>query len=110
VNRVFEAALEIDRFCRERLWPFCIIGGVAVQRWGEPRGTQDVDLTILTGFGVLKAFAGRVLDWHDVDGVAVRQAGRLDQKLIFRELAPLLELKGTSEAADRLRKILRKAR
>ena len=27
------------------------MGGVALQRWGEPRLTQDVDLTLLTGFG-----------------------------------------------------------
>ena len=58
---------------------------------------------------VLKAFAGRVLDWHDVKGVAIRQAGRLDEKLIFRELTPLVELKGTPEAAGRLREILRQA-
>jgi hypothetical protein len=27
--------------------PYLIIGGLAVQRWGQPRLTQDVDLTIL---------------------------------------------------------------
>ncbi len=59
---------------------------------------------------VLKTFAGRELDWADVRGVAVRQAGRLDEALIFRELEPLLELKGTPEASARLREILRKAR
>jgi len=58
---------------------------------------------------VLKAFAGREIDWLDVRGVAIRQGGRLDQKLVFRELMPLLELKGTPEAAERLREILRKA-
>ncbi len=55
---------------------------------------------------VLKAFAGRDLDWLDVRGVAVRQAGQLDEALIFRELEPLLELKGAPEAAIRLRQIL----
>jgi hypothetical protein len=58
---------------------------------------------------VLKAFAGREIDWVDVRGVAIRQGARLDQELIFRELAPLLELKGTPEAAVRLRGILRQA-
>ncbi|HEY5908188.1 MAG TPA: hypothetical protein VIZ31_09085 [Vicinamibacteria bacterium] len=58
---------------------------------------------------VLKAFAGRDLDWADVRGVAVRQTGRLDEALIFRELEPLLELKGVPEAASRLRGILRGA-
>jgi hypothetical protein len=58
---------------------------------------------------VLKAFAGRDLDWLDVQGVATRQAGRLDEDLILRELQPLLELKDAPEAADRLRRILRAA-
>jgi hypothetical protein len=56
---------------------------------------------------VLKAFAGREIDWLDVRGVAVRQAGRLDQALIFTELDPLIEIKGTPEVAERLREILR---
>ena len=59
---------------------------------------------------VLKAFAGREIDWLDVRGVAIRQAGRLDEGLIFRELNPLIELKGTPEAGERLREILRQSR
>lgn len=30
---------------------FCFIGGLAVQHWGEVRMTQDIDATVLTGFG-----------------------------------------------------------
>jgi hypothetical protein len=37
---------------------------------------------------VLKAFAGRELDWADVRGIAVRQRGRLDESQIFLELEP----------------------
>jgi hypothetical protein len=48
---VLMAANEVQLFCAERAWHFCFIGGVAVQRWGEPRFTQDVDLTLITGFG-----------------------------------------------------------
>jgi hypothetical protein len=59
---------------------------------------------------VLKAFAGRDVDWVDVAGIATRQAGRLDEGLVFRELAPLLEAKGAPDAAERLRTILRHAR
>jgi hypothetical protein len=51
VNPIFAAALELQATCLRHRWGFCFIGGVAVQRWGEPRLTQDVDLTILTGFG-----------------------------------------------------------
>jgi hypothetical protein len=59
---------------------------------------------------VLKAFAGRDLDWADIRGLAIRQAGRLDEALILRELEPLLDLKGEPEAAARLREILRNTR
>ena len=48
---VLAAAGDVQLFCLERHWQFCFIGGVAVQRWGEPRLTQDVDLTVLTGVG-----------------------------------------------------------
>lgn len=67
MNPVYAAALELQAFCRERGWRFCFIGGIAVQRWGEPRLTVDADLTLLTGFGreepyvdaLLRAFRAR---------------------------------------------------
>lgn len=51
MNVLFAAALELQSFCRQRGWQSCIIGGLAVLRWGRPRATQDVDLSLLTGFG-----------------------------------------------------------
>ena len=48
---LFRLAAELQDVCQHERWQFCFIGGVAVQRWGEPRVTQDVDMTILTGFG-----------------------------------------------------------
>ncbi|MDB6036927.1 MAG: hypothetical protein JWM99_768 [Verrucomicrobiales bacterium] len=48
---VLRAAVEVQAFCEEQQWRFCFIGGISVQRWGSPRVTQDVDLTLLTGFG-----------------------------------------------------------
>jgi hypothetical protein len=48
---VLAAAGEVQRFCLQQRWQFCFIGGVVVQRWGEPRLTQDVDLTLLAGLG-----------------------------------------------------------
>lgn len=53
---VLAAAQQIQSLCEERGWRFCFIGGVAVQRWGQPRVTQDVDLTLLTGFGGQEAY------------------------------------------------------
>ncbi|MFH1176963.1 MAG: hypothetical protein V1750_06110 [Acidobacteriota bacterium] len=51
MNPIFTAALEVQGFCQAHGWRFFFIGGIAVQRWGEPRLTQDVDISIVTGFG-----------------------------------------------------------
>jgi len=47
VIEVIRAAAELQAFCESQQWQFCIIGGLALQRWGEPRETADVDLTLL---------------------------------------------------------------
>lgn len=44
-------AREVQDFLEDRRWRFCFIGGLSVQRWGEPRLTRDIDLSVLTGFG-----------------------------------------------------------
>ncbi|MEM7681829.1 MAG: nucleotidyl transferase AbiEii/AbiGii toxin family protein [Planctomycetota bacterium] len=50
---------------------------------------------------VYKAFANRALDWHDIEGVLIRQQGKLDFDLIERELTPLVELKQEPAILDR---------
>jgi len=55
------AAMELQTFCKDRGWPFCFIGALAVLRWGEPRATQDVDATLLTGFGNEESFIQELL-------------------------------------------------
>jgi hypothetical protein len=62
VNPLFDAAADIHAFCSARHWKTAIIGGFAVQRWGEPRQTRDVDLTLLTGFGGESAFIDALLE------------------------------------------------
>lgn len=74
MNPIFEAALEVDTFCRERRWSFCFIGGIAVLRWGEPRLTRDADLTLLTGYGTEAPF---------VDALVARFDGRVDDTAGF---------------------------
>ena len=187
MNRIFSAALEIQEFCLQKKWRFCFIGAIAVQRWGEPRLTLDVDLTIVTGFGseesyidpllerfpsriphgrrfalknrvlllkgggdipidvalgampfeeravdrasafpigsdislttcsaedlvVFKAFASRDKDWLDIEGIVLRQAGKLDERLIWQELHPLVDLKQEPAISDRLRDLLERHR
>lgn len=179
MNEVIRAAADLQSVCEREGWQFCFIGGLAVQRWGEPRETVDVDLTLLTGFGgedrfiakliadfearipaaaafardnrvlllrtdsgvgldialgglpfeataversspftfppdvalrtcsaedliVFKAFADRPKDWVDVDGIIIRQSGRIDWTYVRSQLAPLAELKEAREILERL--------
>ena len=70
MNQQFETAWRLDRFFTDRGIPYAIIGGFAVQRWGQPRFTRDVDVTILLPPGgeaatlreLVAAFPARVED------------------------------------------------
>jgi hypothetical protein len=79
-----------------------------VQQQATPFTIQDgVTLTTCSAEDliVFKAFAGREKDWLDIEGIALRQQGRLDEGRIWAGLTPLLELKGAPDAAERLRRI-----
>jgi hypothetical protein len=181
VIEIVRAATEVQVLCESQGWRFCFIGGLALQRWGEPRETIDVDLTLWTGFGgeepfvrkllehfdariadaaefaltrrvllararsgvgldialgglpfeesvvarsslfafpphtllrtssaedliVMKAFAARTKDWLDVEGIIIRQTGKLDWAYIRGQLQPLAELKESPEIMDDLQR------
>jgi len=55
------AALDLQNFFHERQWKFCIIGGIALLRWGEPRFTRDIDVSLLSGFGREEEFIEPIL-------------------------------------------------
>ena len=61
MKELYKIALEVQKFCLSNNWKFCFIGGVAVQRWGEPRITQDIDLTIFTNFVKEEDFIAKLL-------------------------------------------------
>lgn len=61
MNGLFRAARQVQALCVEHGWRFCFIGGLAVLRWGEPRLTRDVDMTLLTGFGEEAVYVTRLL-------------------------------------------------
>lgn len=135
MNAVIAAAAELQAVCESEGWRFCLIGGVALQRWGEARETVDVDLTLLTGFGAEAPFiarltrvfrariddasafalANRVLLLRTATGVGLDvalgglpfegQTGSLDWGMVRDELAPLLELKESPESLDRLEQL-----
>lgn len=64
---LFREARALQHHLEERGWPHCFIGGVALQHWGEPRVTRDLDLTVFTGFGG---------EAPVVDGLLARYRGR----------------------------------
>jgi Nucleotidyl transferase AbiEii toxin, Type IV TA system len=186
IQRVIAAALELQEQLDRIGLPFCFIGGLAVQRWGEPRLTVDADATVLTNFEhdeslvdrllshfrarrsdgrevalrnrvlllsasdgthidvalgaipfeartiersspwhyrkdvtirtcsaddlvVHKAFASRDRDWLDIDGILMRQGAKLDARLIFQELRPLVELKQDDSIIPRLEQKMRES-
>lgn len=61
MNAVIRAAADLQAVCAAEKWRYCFIGGLAVQRWGEPRETIDADLTLLTGFGGETAYITTLL-------------------------------------------------
>ncbi|MFH0937770.1 MAG: hypothetical protein V1899_00565 [Planctomycetota bacterium] len=50
-QKLIEAAAEILDWAVAQKIPAYLIGGMAVQRWGEPRLTRDVDVSLFIGFG-----------------------------------------------------------
>jgi len=84
-NRLLAAAVEVQEFCERRHWRFCFTPGALV---------------------VLKAFADRVLDWHDIKGVIVKSGKRIDWDDVRRDLAALLELKGDAQPMAKLEAML----
>jgi len=83
-SEVFLAALGLQDFCRERGWPFCFIGGVALKRGAVPRFTSDADMTLLTRF---------VLDEECIAGLLRRFSARIAQAAAFATQARVLLLK-----------------
>jgi hypothetical protein len=65
LNGLFAAANEVQSVLEAAGWRYCFIGGLAVQRWGEPRLTRDVDLTLLTGFGHEAPFIDLLVERFD---------------------------------------------
>ena len=69
---VSEAKIVQD-FVEDQGWPFCIIGGLALLRWGEPRLTRGIDISLFADFGdedrfsdvLLTRFTARIPDACD---------------------------------------------
>ena len=79
------AALEIQGVCDRRGWKSCIIGGIAVLRWGEARFTRDVDVTLLTGFGNEREFIETILESGYRGRIAAAAAFALKHRVLLLE-------------------------
>ena len=62
MSTLFDGARDLQELLEAHRWGFCFIGGLAVLRWGEPRFTQDVDLTLLCPFGSEDEVSAPLLD------------------------------------------------
>lgn len=67
-NDLYAGALEVQSFLEAAGLPHCLIGGVAVLRWGNPRQTTDFDLCVLTG-------------WDGTDEVIDKLCGRFPARI-----------------------------
>ena len=62
MNPLLDAARNLQEFFEQRGWRYCLIGGLALLRWGQPRFTRDVDLTLFSGFGHEEDFINPILE------------------------------------------------
>lgn len=73
MNPLLVAAQEVLRWLDTQDIGGCLIGGLAVSRWGEPRLTHDIDYTVLAEIGseekvidiLLQKFTPRLADARD---------------------------------------------
>ena len=80
-NRLLETCLKVQLILNKFGWSFCFIGGIAVQRWGDPRFTADVDLTLLTRFENDKDYIQKLLSCFES-----RKQNALEFALTYRVL------------------------
>jgi hypothetical protein len=84
VNEVIRAAAGLQALCESHEWRFCFIGGLALQRWGEPRETIDVDLTLFTGFGGEEAYIQTLLEHYEARIADAAEFARARRVLLAR--------------------------
>lgn len=84
MNEVIRAAADLQAVCVAERWRFCFIGGLAVQRWGEPRETVDVDLTILTGFHDEMRFVSTLVERFEPRIDDAGEFARVNRVLLLR--------------------------
>jgi hypothetical protein len=81
LSDLISTALALQESLDGKEIPFCFIGGLAVQHWGQPRFTADIDATIFVGFGNERNLARQLLTEY---------RGRIEDALEFAVLNRVL--------------------
>lgn len=84
---LLEAAHGLHRFVTAQGWRYCFIGGFALQHWGEPRLTLDIDLTLLADFGDEARYVDVLLDAFEPRIAGARQFALERRVLLLRSAA-----------------------
>jgi hypothetical protein len=84
----------------------------AVTRASDYAFAEGVSLRVCSAedLVVMKAFAARPQDWIDIEGILIRQRGRLDWTYVYANLEPLAELKENPGLVMQLRALAQKVR
>ena len=77
-------AVRLGTFLQSRGWRYCFIGGLAVQHWGEPRLTRDLDVSLLAGFGGESVFVDALLSQYAPRIPAAREFALSRRVLLLR--------------------------
>jgi hypothetical protein len=74
--------------------------------------SYDADCSLITCSAedllILKAFADRMIDWMDIEGILLRQGNSLDYEYVLKHLTLLCELKESPEIVSRLTQLIDK--
>jgi len=84
MNELAQLALGLQTFWQRQGWRGCVIGGLAVQAWGEPRFTMDVDLSLLVGLGREEEFIDAWLEKFSARIPNVRDFALANRVLLLR--------------------------
>lgn len=87
MNELLAAAKDLQDMVLAKGWKFCFIGGLALQRWGEPRFTRDVDVTLLTGFGGEEIYVDALLQQFPARIENAREFALMNRVLLLKSKA-----------------------
>jgi hypothetical protein len=86
-HRLLRAAQEILSCLDTAGIPACLIGALAVHRWGEPRATRDVDFSVLAPYGAEAPILDLLLDRFATRQPDARAFALANRVLLLRTVA-----------------------